>query len=1130
MKAAEYRSQAFHTRRQRLLETPRLLPGVEIGPIVAKYNWPEVSPATEMDSFRWHMEHVANPDPQYVPSSQIRMKAREYAGLAYQRAAWEIPEKWDSDERIIYIISNKINMTGSPGVGFPGLSTNDDVLKSYGMERVVAGVRSRLDHIYQITAAMQRFRNVVRLFIKQEPTKVSKLIEGRPRLIWSFNLYDQIVSQLVMLPSLEAEIKHWKVIPTKVGLSTVGSSWDDFIRYLEFGAVRNEQWLEMDKTGWDFSVPGWLLREEQACRWELRNGRAETKNDNEFKTVFDAVYDGLCQSDVGFSDGTVVQQTTDFAMKSGHVLTISSNSRMQCLLKITASLDLWGRYDGEVIAAMGDDTLEESFDPPGVVVRDTEYRKWLRNWFIVKDDDFVHAKHPQLLQFCSNRTVLVNGLYTPVLQNWEKTCYSLLFEDFKGDAIGSALMSLQMDYVHDRDKFNTLTEAMKLYAPHCIRPWSVVKNLKLGLQTSGFVRDTGQMTKPSGKPVSNSKLKKQFNKLQQELKEVKKHQAVKNKNIDAVNAQKLAQMKAANTKQKAQRMAAQYAIQTAQKQMLKQKQKWPKPHKPNLGLNLKSSTVPLSGGSDVTTAGMPVSVATTVVKAQTQSWRGTRREEVSDVTIFMGENAFSPFIINPGNEELFPWLSRLARNFASYKFHKLWLEYVPSASTGVGGTVAIAVNPNADDAPYEDPVQVLNRDGSVSGTPYTPLTANAIFKSTRNIATKFITDVTAAKNLGSFFDDLHTVADGIGMVFTGLGNIFSASSLDVEIDGIPVTVSVNETMIGKLYVNYDVELIDPVLEENEDDGTSENQFKSVGQPFGDNDTWTENVLNLTMDAGVTKDWTQSFGLQFPEPGRYMITVYGTAGTGAAIDLDVDWFTFTMNTSGGSWVEAKEDNRVVDATATSNFNDAGQNRIVVAWCYFEVQDPNAQQISFSFTGANIPWVGSKLYVSRVTDEIGAVKQIGLNSKTRSCLNMPKNKGLLEIHKEIKQKKGAEAANEVRGQLSVIRQRLAENPPTDRHKPIAISSEKKQWRDIKVDKESEKSIEVRQPPASERPKPFSLTVVKKAPKESPPPPPNSPEKDYFVVTESGGGSSKPAVTTAAAAGGTKSGNGKATPVGK
>lgn len=243
-------------------------------------------------------------------------------------------------------------------------------------------------------------------------------------------------------------------------------------------------------------------------------------------------------------------------------------------------------------------------------------------------------------------------------------------------------------------------------------------------------------------------------------------------------------------------------------------------------------------GSVMQTA--PVSTATVVKKERSRPVTIEMREEVSDVTVFAGKFANSPLIINPANEELFPFLSKLAVHFETFNFERLAFEYAANASSGDAGTVAISVNPNADDPPFEDMRSTLNREGSISGSPWTSLKANGKFKSSNAIGTKFVEDVTGAAALSNILDDLHTIADGVVNVVTAGLNVLGVNNLDVTIDGVPLTVNLDSTVTGKFYVNYKCVLNDPILRETLDEALVTNAFKDLKDPFGDNSSWSEN--------------------------------------------------------------------------------------------------------------------------------------------------------------------------------------------------------------------------------------------------------------------------------------------------
>lgn len=473
--------QYFRTRKQKMLKEPLdFAPGDESD---KEFAMPEISPAEERKSFLWHYNNVMNLFPSAEPSELTKREACVVTCDAYSLAHWSIPLGWRSFEYMRGIIDECVDLDSSPGVGFEGCPLNKNVFDVLGNGDRAAGkdavVRLAMKKIEAVLSGEKFEPPTIRIFIKQEGTKKKKIREGRPRMIWSCSLVEQVIAHAVMRASTHAEKRVHQFIPTKVGLSTKGSGWHDFICNMKRQSRRNEWWLGMDKTGWDMSVPGWLLRCEQWVRWELCDNR-HVDVDGHFKKIFDWVYDGLCRARLNFSDGYVIEQTVDGCMKSGHVLTISTNSRMQYLLRICAGIECFGLVRKEALAAMGDDTIEESFDLPGQTVRDEQYRAKLREWgFHIKDEDFEHADGPDGLAFCSNRTFLIDGQYVPVLQNWGKTLFHVRNVDHKKD-LGAALRSLLYDYVGDEEKFELIQKKLATVNPRMWAPRSVILRQKMG--------------------------------------------------------------------------------------------------------------------------------------------------------------------------------------------------------------------------------------------------------------------------------------------------------------------------------------------------------------------------------------------------------------------------------------------------------------------------------------------------------------------------------------------------------------------------------------------------------------------------------------------------------------------------
>lgn len=476
------------------------------------------------------------------------------------------------------------------------------------------------------------------------------------------------------------------------------------------------------------------------------------------------------------------------------------------------------------------------------------------------------------------------------------------------------------------------------------------------------------------------------------------------------------------------------------------------------GLRSTASSSLSATAPPLTMTSAPAATSAVVEKTRQKSVTISMREEISAVKMFATQFANSAMVINPANEELFPWLSTIAVNFTTYKFLKLSFEYVPSSSTGNGGTVAIAVNPNADDPPYENIDEVLNREGAVTAAPWVPFKANAKFPSQAGTAPKFVTDVTSAAGLGTLFDDLHTIADGVVNVVTAGLNILGANEVDVTVDGIPLTVALTEEESGKLYVDYTVVLYDPKLGGNVTHTESVNEFKSAGQPFGDNDSWKRNDLNLTMNANPSGNWSKTNAIYFGEAGTYAVLLWGSSTqTGIIGEMDFRWGVVNPADGSATLSNLRDSPNFVDGRTYHDFNSGGTPHGFSSWVVVDVDSPTEFGIYFNSTkstGVDPVFAASSLRVYRVNGETGTLEAIGKSLSTPQPLNCPRSAAFVEMHKIMRRKKAAEAMRSMRTVLTSEMLSLKANPPRP---PLRISAPDIRYREVKIKAGEEKLAE-------------------------------------------------------------------------
>jgi hypothetical protein len=250
----------------------------------------------------------------------------------------------------------------------------------------------------------------------------------------------------------------------------------------------------------------------------------------------------------------------------------------------------------------------------------------------------------------------------------------------------------------------------------------------------------------------------------------------------------------------------------------------------------------------------------------------TRTEYISAIlSADMLSSQFSNkmYSINPGLE-LFPWLSQVADNWSKYRFKRIRFHYKPVVSsanlTGAMGSILLAFNVNAADDKFESFGEMVEYSGSIEKR-----LCDEIWFS---LDTKGI-----GSNDGSLFVRTGDV-DGQDIKTYDLG------TLQIAQDHVSTSAYPEGTLLGHLYVEYDVELIRPRVR-----SPNTLAYKPKFAILRSTATWASDfdmvsyadVLNSnTLDiqlvniAGVPSGAT-GFQVQFPTltPAAYHITLYAT---------------------------------------------------------------------------------------------------------------------------------------------------------------------------------------------------------------------------------------------------------------
>jgi hypothetical protein len=196
----------------------------------------------------------------------------------------------------------------------------------------------------------------IKVFIKDEPHKASKISEGRLRIISSVSLVDQIIERLLCSGQNNVEIDMWEGLQSKPGMGLHDAGLDVLRSNIEGLLEVNGEVMCTDVSAWDWSVPEWLLRDEMEVRAILGGSQPLYTH---FCRVIGMVVSRSLYVD---PDGMCWDSKYHGIQNSGRYCTSSSNSRMRVMLsmmcrKLAGKSPVLAPFD---IIAMGDDSVEVS--------------------------------------------------------------------------------------------------------------------------------------------------------------------------------------------------------------------------------------------------------------------------------------------------------------------------------------------------------------------------------------------------------------------------------------------------------------------------------------------------------------------------------------------------------------------------------------------------------------------------------------------------------------------------------------------------------------------------------------------------------------------------------------------------
>lgn len=271
--------------------------------------------------------------------------------LAYKDARWRLPDNFLTFEMFEEAV-RRLDMSSSPGIPYmKEATTNGQWLGWNGIE-VDHLKLQRLWYDVQCVLEGKSGSNLIRVFVKQEPTKMSKVREGRWRLIMASSLAVQVAWQMLFRFHNDREIQQSYFIPSQQGIKLVGGGWKRYRAQWEHYELTNG----LDKSAWDWTMPYWCIMLDLQFRKRMGTGSQLGK----WFEIATMLYDRMFKDPILVtSDGRMFRQRVPGIMKSGCLNTISTNSHGQVMIHCAVCYDE-GISVHPICKACGDDTLQHT--------------------------------------------------------------------------------------------------------------------------------------------------------------------------------------------------------------------------------------------------------------------------------------------------------------------------------------------------------------------------------------------------------------------------------------------------------------------------------------------------------------------------------------------------------------------------------------------------------------------------------------------------------------------------------------------------------------------------------------------------------------------------------------------------
>lgn len=322
---------------------------IELDESLNQYDWPCRGAEAEFKSFSLQADKRRECTP---PDKVVLEKAKVKLLSKYKKFSLDYQDfNYETIDRLItsFVANGCIKMDASPGLPYSATyATNKKFLETsihFIIHLVWSRIQLRLKY-QKVTDPIEMVKlglcDPVKLFVKEEPHKLRKIIEGRVRLIMSVSIIDKFIEMILIKSLKDLEIANWVNIPSKPGMGFT----PDMVKTIYDRVHEMKRPVSTDVEGWDWSVTQWLLDADADMMIRLCNNPFE-----DWKNLIMTSSSLEGNSLYCLSNSKMYTLAIRGNQNSGKLKTSMSNSRMRALVAVVAGCD--------DCICMGDDNIEE---------------------------------------------------------------------------------------------------------------------------------------------------------------------------------------------------------------------------------------------------------------------------------------------------------------------------------------------------------------------------------------------------------------------------------------------------------------------------------------------------------------------------------------------------------------------------------------------------------------------------------------------------------------------------------------------------------------------------------------------------------------------------------------------------